>query len=227
MALLDLLAPPRCTACGARAPLPWCDDCRAVARRLQVRDGCRWCAGRCHEGDPRCPLAGTGVEATLAAFVYTDVVARTVVAAKVGGQHAAWRPLGHHLGSRARPLAAAVDVVVPVPTEPGRARRRGFDHTDLLATAVAEVLERPTVRALRVRPGTPDRVRDPRAVAPPPIRAVVPLAGRSVLVVDDVLTTGATMHATVAAVRRTGAVGVRAAVLARAPMPAAGGPSPD
>ena len=224
MTLLDLLAPPRCTACGVRAPLPWCDDCRAVARRLQVFDGCRWCAGRCGDGDPACPLAGTGLDRTLAAFRYTDVVAQTIVAAKVAGQHAAWRPLGRHLGARARRRAAAVDAVVPVPTEPGRARRRGFDHTHLLATAVAEVLERPTVRALRVRPGTPDRGRNPRAAASPPIRAVVPLAGRSVLVVDDVLTTGATVRATVAAVRRAGAVGVRAAVLARAPMPAADGP---
>lgn len=221
MSLLDLLAPPRCTACGARAPLPWCDDCRSVARRLQVFDGCRWCAGGCGDGDPGCPLAGTGLDRTLAAFVYTDVVARTIVAAKVGGQHAAWQPLGRHLGTRARPRAAAVDVVVPVPTEPGRARRRGFDHTHLLATAVGEVLERPAVRALRVRRGTPDRVRGRHGSAPPSIRAVVPLAGRSVLVVDDVLTTGATVRATVAAVRRAGAVGVRAAVLARAPTPGA------
>lgn len=217
MALLDLLAPPRCTACGTRGPLPWCDDCRAIARRLQVHGGCRWCAGVCEVGDPTCPLAGSGLARTIAAFVYTDVVAGTVVAAKIGGQHAAWRPLGRHLGSRTRSRADAVDVVVPVPSERRRVRRRGFDHTALLATAVAEVLARPVLPALRVPPGTPDRGRGADRSAPPAIRAVVPMAERSVLVVDDVLTTGTTMRAAVGAVRRAGAGVVQAAVLARAP----------
>lgn len=156
---------------------------------------------------------------TVAAFVYTDVVARTIVAAKVGGQHAAWTPLGAHLGHRVAALGCPVEVVVPVPSEPGRVRRRGFDHTDLLASAVGEVLARPVVRALRLRRGTPDRGRTTSAVALPggAIRAVTALAGRSVLVVDDVLTTGTTLRATAAALRDAGAGPLSAAVLARAP----------
>src|SRR5690606_29753772 len=98
MSVLDLLAPPRCVPCGARAPLPWCPACRAEARELQRDGGCRRCAGDCGTPGRRCPLRDSEVAATQAAFTYTGVVARTVVRAKVAGQHAAWRPLGAHLG---------------------------------------------------------------------------------------------------------------------------------
>lgn len=177
------------------------------------------CAGDCALGDPACPLDGSGIDRTVAAFRYTDVVATTVVAAKVGGQHAAWHPLGAHLGTRVRASGDPVDVVVPVPGEPGRVRRRGFDHAHLLAVAVASVLQRPVLGALRLRRGTPDRGRDGGAVRLPDgaVRAVVPLAGRSVLVVDDVLTTGATVRAAAAALAQAGVGGLQAAVLARAP----------
>lgn len=155
---------------------------------------------------------------TVAAFVYTDVVARTIVAAKLGGQHAAWTPLGAHLGHRVAALGCPVEVVVPVPSEPGRVRRRGFDHTELLASAVGAVLARPVLRALRLRRGTPDRGRSTTTALPGgAIRAVTALAGRSVLVVDDVLTTGTTLRATAAALQDAGAGPLRAAVLARAP----------
>lgn len=215
--LLDLLAPPRCAACGTRAPLPWCADCLAVAAGLQLTTGCRRCAGSCEPGDPLCPLRGTGLGRTVAAFAYTDVVATTVVAAKVGGQHALWAPLGSHLGSRVRAAGTDADVVVPVPSEPGRVRRRGFDHTLLLARAVAAELAVPVLQALRVRRGTADRVVGGGPELPDAaIRALVPLAGRLVLVVDDVLTTGATLRATTAVLGTAGARAIDAAVLARA-----------
>lgn len=216
--LLDLVAPPRCVGCGERGALPWCEPCRTEARALQRVGGCRRCAGAC--GPPRrsCPLQATPIEVTWAAFTYTGIVARTVVAAKVGGHHAVWPLLGAHLGgvvARARP---DVDVVVPVTTEPGRARRRGFDHAVVLARHVARVLELPSQRALRTRRRIPDRGRDHDARELPAgaIRATQDLGGRHVLLVDDVLTTGATLRAAAAAVTEAGAVHVEAAVLARA-----------
>lgn len=216
--LLDLVAPPRCAACGVRADLPWCSTCRQEARTLRRIGGCRRCAGSCAPGDRACPLSATGIATTRAAFTYTGVVARTVVAAKVGGHHAAWAPLGGHLGSVVARDAPPLDVVVPVATEPGRARQRGFDHALLLARGVARALGVPCARALRTRRRAPDRGRDGAATDLPAgtIRAIGDLGPRRVLLVDDVLTTGATVRAASAALRDAGAVTVHVAVLARA-----------
>lgn len=216
--LLDLVAPPRCAGCGQRGALPWCESCRQQARALQRVAGCPRCAGACDPTRRSCPLAATPVQATWAAFTYTGIVARTVVAAKVGGHHAAWPSLGAHLGSVVARARSDVDVVVPVTTEPGRARRRGFDHAVVMAQHVARVLDLPNEQALRTRRRTPDRGRDHDARELPAgtMWAACDLGGRRVLLVDDVLTTGATLRAAAAAVAGAGAVHVEAAVLARA-----------
>lgn len=163
-------------------------------------------------------MGASPVEATWAAFTYTGIIARTVVAAKVGGHHAAWPLLGAHLGGVIAREGLDVDVVVPVTTEPGRARRRGFDHAVVMARQVARVLDVPSERALRTRRRTPDRGRDHEARELPvgAIRATRDLGGCHVLLIDDVLTTGATLRAAAAAVAEAGAARVVAGVLARA-----------
>lgn len=214
-ALLDLVAPPRCAACGARAALPWCGRCRAAAAALRLGEGCPRCAGRCDDGG--CPVAGAPVVRTVAAFAYTGVVADTVVAGKVGGHHAVWRPLGGHLGAVVRRAGLPVDAVVPVPTEPTRARQRGFDHARRLAREVAHAIDRPLVAALAMRRHTPDRGRRGHG-APLPVAAIRPVSAlpRTCLLVDDVMTTGATVVAAARAAAAAGAATLHVAVLARA-----------
>ena len=216
--LLDLLAPPRCASCGAPGHLPWCDRCRDEARRLQARGRCRRCAGDCTPRDPACPLRSVGVARTWAAFVYTGVVARTVVAAKVGRHHAAWVPLGRHLGQVVATGGPDVDVVVPVATEPTRARRRGFDHARVLGREVAAALGVPAVPALGMRRGAPDRgvAGHDDDLGDGTIRASVDRLPARVLLVDDVLTSGATVRACARALRGVGVEELHVAVLARA-----------
>jgi predicted amidophosphoribosyltransferase len=158
------------------------------------------------------------VAGTLALYAYTGVVARTVVAAKVGGQHAAWRPLGRQLGAVVAAAAPPVDLVVPVGTDPASVRRRGFDHAWRLARPVARALGVPAARLLHTRPRSPDRGRDrPEGDLPTgSVRARPEVAGHHVLLVDDVLTTGATARAAARALGRAGAASVHVAVLARA-----------
>jgi predicted amidophosphoribosyltransferase len=108
--------------------------------------------------------------------------------------------------------------LVPVPAAPARRRRRGFDHADVLAGALARRTGLPRVRALRRRGGarqlgagrrerlTAGRL-DVVATGPAP-----PVA----LLVDDVHTTGATLAACARALRAAGAEDVRAVTYARA-----------
>lgn len=109
-----------------------------------------------------------------------------------------------------------MDVVTWAPTSRRRRRARGYDQAELLARAVARrsrLRSRPLLRRLSEQPqtgrGRRDRLAGPRFVA-----AAVP--GATVLVVDDVWTTGATLSAAGTALRNAGAARVLGATLARA-----------
>jgi predicted amidophosphoribosyltransferase len=106
--------------------------------------------------------------------------------------------------------------VVPVPPAPSRLRRRGFDPAGELAAALAERLDTP-LEACLVRRGRRRQVgrrRAERLGQPPRIHAGG-IAPRSVLLIDDVLTTGATMTACAQALRAAGAARVVAVTFAR------------
>ena len=178
--VLRLLAPPRCAACDQSLPHDsiFCAACAATVVLL--------------------PRAYT--DAAIAAAVYGGAVAAAIVRFKYSGRTDLARPLAHLM----LPLTAklAVDVVVPVPLHGDRLRERGYNQAALLARPVAERLRRPfaplalgrlretaaqaSLSACERRSNVADAfsVRQPRAVA-----------GKRVLLVDDVRTTGATLAA--------------------------------
>ena len=220
--LIAALVPGRCLHCRgpARSPDPLCGSCRAALPWLPV-DGCPRCALplRCAPG--RCPAERAAFAAAWAPLGY-DGPARTL----------AWAHKERATRRLARWLAAAmvvrgpvgwltnVTVVVPVPADPVRRHRRGTDHAGGLAAAVAVRLGRP-VRAALERP----RGRGPAAaqhrlsrrergrLSPPAL--VTPVRG-TVLLVDDVHTTGATLHGAARALRDGGATRVLALTAFRA-----------
>jgi predicted amidophosphoribosyltransferase len=106
--------------------------------------------------------------------------------------------------------------IVAVPPAPSRLRRRGFDPAGELAGALAERLEAPLCRCLRRR-GSGRQVGRRRAerLGHPPRIEALETAPASVLLVDDVLTTGATLSACAQALRGAGAVRVVAVTFAR------------
>lgn len=160
------------------------------------------------------------ISATVAIGTWTGPVARTVLHAKLAGRREVLEELGTAL---ARLVATPPDVVVPVPTDPRRARRRGLDHTRVLAGAVAAGLRVPRVVALRTGVRVADRgAAGPGRRAPLPggaftaTRAAARVRGASVLLVDDVVTTGATLAAAARALAAAGTGSCAAAVVARA-----------
>lgn len=205
MEILDALvagvAPPLCAACGrsCRAEAVICTRC---ARRLALAE----------------PLLGKGPQGLDRAWSSAshDGVARDLVAAL---KFRRLLPVAELMAERIHWLAPAhmlSGAIVPVPPATLRLRRRGFDPTGELAAALADRLET-TVEPCLVRRGGGRQLGRRRAerVAHPPRVQARRTAPRSVLLVDDVLTTGATLTACAQALRAAGALRVVAVTFAR------------
>jgi ComF family protein len=187
----------RCPACDRRgaAPCPACENDLERAPALPVPAGLDSCA---------------------ALFAYEGPARALVVALKYRGAHR----LARRLGASAAVLVDAgdIDVVTWAPASRAGRRRRGYDQGRLLARAVGRALRRPYRPLLRRAAGPPQTGR--RAAgrrAGPRLQARRSVAGTRVLLVDDVVTTGATLSVAAGALRAAGAVAVRGLAMARTP----------
>ncbi len=156
---------------------------------------------------------------------YDDGPARRLVhALKYGDRLDLGRPMGAWMARAGVELLADAQVIVPVPLHRARLWRRQFNQAAVLAREVSRAsgvpwdpmaLRRVKPTASQVgmtRPQRMDNVQGAFAVAPDRADAV---AGRRVLLVDDVLTTGSTLNAAARALERAGAAGVDVLVFAR------------
>ena len=194
--MIDLLLGSRCAGCDA--PGAWL--C------LQCRDACE------PERRGRVHAAGT----------YGGPLRRAIHRFKYEGERALASELGGLVAARlAADLARGhvVDVVVPVVSHAGRVAERGYDHAALLAGVVAAHAGLPLRAPLRrVRASTP-QVKLDRAARATNVRGAFigeagALRGLRVALVDDVVTTGATLAAAGGAIRAAGAREVRGYVVA-------------
>lgn len=219
-ALLDLLYPPLCAGCAEPSGgAPFCETCAGALD--PAPPGCLRCG--LPGPDPTCGACFAhppAFDAVRAGGLYGGPLADAVLALKYGGRAAAARPLGGWLASRvALPPGA---LLVPVPLARARRIARGYDQAALLAGHLAAAAGarrlRGALRRVRDTPPQVGRSRDARArnVAGAFRAEPAQIAGLDLVLVDDVVTTGATADAAARALRAAGARSVAVVALARA-----------
>jgi ComF family protein len=219
--LVDWLFRPQCAACGESSPVALCRAC--TLSLVELGDACPRCA---EPGSPsacrRCCLSPLPVEKILTPWRFGGSLAVAIRRLKfTGATHIAralaplWAGM---LGAAAHEYGA---IVVPVPLHWRRRFRRGYDQTWLLARYACELVELPppvcALRRIRAAP--------PQSTLPASERAANvagafvarrPVDGSTILLVDDVVTTGATLAAAARALHLAGAARVIGVALARA-----------
>ena len=209
-----------CPGCAEASPAGLCAVCRAGLRR--VADPC----GRCGLGRPvaRCPRRGRTwhVERVRAPYVYAAPLDGHVHALKYRGARRLGRTLALTLVEELRDAASDVDALVPVPLHAARFRERGFNQATEIARTLGTVLERPVLLAGIGRRGA--QVAQAGRGAAERLENVATafvverhLAGARLAIVDDVVTTGATVNALAAALRGAGASRCDVWAIARTP----------
>ena len=217
--LVALVAPPRCAVCqelGARPADLLCPACR---RELPWLRGptCPRCAlpAPCEP----CPARRSAFVRSWAPLAYEGTARELIAALKFRGALGLADIMAAQLVAGAPgELLSGSTALVPVPAHRARRRKRGFDQAELLARALSRRTGRPLRRCLR-RTGAPTRqLGAHRRERLTPGRIGLTVTRRvpaAVLLVDDVHTTGATLHACAAALRGAGAGHVACITYAR------------
>ncbi|MFO0998402.1 MAG: ComF family protein [Alphaproteobacteria bacterium] len=230
-AVLDALLPPQCLSCRAevREPGALCPACWSAVRFLGPPQ-CAVCGVPFDLPSPDGALCGGCLAerpvygAARAVFRYDDGSRGLILSFKHGDRTEAAPAFGRWLARAGDELVARADLIVPVPLHWTRLFRRRYNQAALLAQSLAKVSDVPVaLDLLRRRRATPSQGRMSRSGRRRNVQAAFAigerrhgtLGGRRILLVDDVLTTGATVEACSAVLLRAGAASVDVLTLAR------------
>jgi len=236
--MLDLVYPPLCLVCREPVSDPG-NLCAGCWQTLHFLDGpCCTTCGLPFEVDAgddtpcaACIAKPPDFDRARAIFRYDDASRKPVLALKHADRLDLVPAFGRWLDRTGRPLLAEADMIVPVPLHRFRLWKRRYNQAAELARAVSAisgvlaaplVLERtrPT-KSQGEMPSAGARRRNVQGAFAVPTALRTKVAGRRVLLVDDVLTTGATVNACARALKRAGAASVFVLALARVVRPLA------
>jgi len=232
--LLNFIFPPLCAGCEARLPIDSRERvCARCREGIGFLDGplCDRCGipfpasnrcNRCLESPPSFGKARAIASYEAHSDGENNVLASMIRRHKYGLDQSMGRALAECLGERLPVVGEHYDLVVPVPLHPKRLRWRGFNQAALLAVEVARRLDREldATSLIRVVATPPQTAQDletrrrnvRRAFA---VRRPDRIVNQRVLLVDDVMTTGATANECARTLRAAGARSVDVFTLAR------------
>jgi len=234
--VLETLWPRRCPGCGASAALPgadWCPGCAGELAVLVGRSYCPTCGGdtsgllirngRC----PGCQRLHLRHSELVRVGPYAGPLQSAIISFKYRHNRRLDRILAHLLWAalQGRSYFEQVDLIVPVPSHWSRRVARGYDHVALLAGQLAALSGKPLGRALKAGKRVRPQVGLSREARFDNVRGAFRVAGwvggwkGNVCLVDDVTTTGATLHEAAATLGRAGLNRIGAAVVAKATIP--------
>lgn len=226
--LAGFIIPELCPRCQGRTRAGFCGPCRRdfVQNRVQ----CPICGQQpMPAGAPACtthPRPWT-TDAVYAPYVYCSPLDRYIYAMKFSGQRKIARALGRILADSISGAQSRIDALVPVPLHRSRLIERGFNQAFEIARCISTELRIPILLAgIERKHPTPaqttlradSRRRNLRFA----FAVERQLRGYRLAVVDDVITTGATVNYLTLALRASGASYVEAWAVARTPRPAVG-----
>jgi len=227
----ELFYPSNCVGCGhPQDPgILLCPDCRATSPRIRA-PFCRCCSRPfdgliegefvCPNCEDRTPAFDCVVSSYHAEGVLRDLIHRF----KYGRQYYLRRLLAEYLAEAMQDVriqASLIHCFVPVPLHPTRLRERGFNQAEALAETLSKRTRLPVLRGLERRRYTNTQTRFDRVERMQNLRDAFALRensdvrGKHLVLVDDVLTTGSTLHECALVLRAAGAESVRAITVAR------------
>ena len=234
-ALDRLCAPPLCLICGQeRAAAPdgtagVCDACEKALPRFTATRRCSLCGGLndttleiCHE----CAATPRPWQCGVTVFPYQGAAGDLVRDYKYHRTTAYAPYFAHAIAREWRTAAPLVhpDCIVPIPLHWLRRLQRGFNQAELVARFLARDLGIPCITPLRrnrqtghqARLDAQARLRNLRRAFCVPSRLTPQIANRTILLIDDVFTTGATLSAAAEVLLAAGAREIAVATIARA-----------
>ena len=230
--MFNLVFPDDCRVCGVAlqnfSRIPVCPDCLNGTEPFVAEFFCSECrtpflnaapldeTGRC----AMCRLGLAGFDSVYAYGEYSGALRKLIHLYKYSRVSPLARPLATLL-VRALPRTVRCDVIVPMPLHWIRRWQRGFNQSQLLAQMLSRRTGLPVSQAVRKRKPTPPQAgltsaeRRTNVAGAFQVSRRKEIEGRHVLLIDDVLTTGATAGACAAALKRSGASRVTVLTLAR------------
>ena len=229
--ILDALLPPQCLNCRGLVERPGqlCATC--WAKTTFITEPCCDCCGLPFAYDlgpgalcAACAREHPAFDHVRAVLRYDDASRPLLLGFKHGDRTDAAPAFGQWLARAGARLAAECDVIAPVPLHRWRLLKRRYNQSALLALRLGKLAGRPVMPDLLLRTrATPsqgslsgaERRRNVRNAFAAASRHAALVRNRSILLVDDVFTTGATLEACARALKKAGARRVDAVVLAR------------